>query len=544
MTGAEYVVHCLRAEGVTQLFGYPGGAVIPLYDALYSAKDIHHIRTCHEQGAAHAADGYARVTGNVGVCIATSGPGATNVITGMATAHLDSVPLVVITGQVGVNALGKDAFQEVDITGMTMSVTKYNVLVRDVKDLPKAMSKAFYMAREGRPGVVLVDITKNVMMSDMETEEYVSKPVLPVSSAAVGAEQMTEIVSLLSRAKRPVIYAGGGVVRGGHSAALTRFMEATGIPVCSSLMGLGNVDRRNPLSYGMVGMHGDSAANMLCHEADVVLGVGVRFSDRAIGNRYGFSKDAKIIHLDVDDREFEKNLDSYINVIGNYTEILNHLTESVTPQTTDWRRNDKIQTRLMHPQRIFAAVAKAMPEDTVVVTDVGQHQMWAAKFWPVNRPNAFISSGGLGTMGFGVGAAMGVKRGALEHPVLLVTGDGSFRMNHNEVLTLSAHNIPITILLFNNHALGMVRQWQGMFNEERYSETDIFDPLNLEFLSKAYNISYAKVETEDDLTAAMAKRTETGILLIECMMDRDERVYPIVPAGKSVNEYVDELILE
>lgn len=539
MTGAEYIVKCMVAEGVTNLFGYPGAVVLPLYDALFNEKRIHHIRTCHEQGAVHAADGYARATGKVGVALTSSGPGATNTITGITTAHMDSIPLVVFTGQVVNSALGSDAFQEVDITGMTMSVTKYNVLITDINSLAHSLARAFYMAKEGRPGAVLVDITKDVLTAEIPDDTYTSIPIPDAAAKQISDAQLKQIAHILNHAERPVIFAGGGFIRGGHSEALQRFMEHSGIPVCNSLMGLGSVDRNHPLSYGMVGMHGDSQTNLLCHGADVILAMGVRFSDRAIGNRKGFSKAEHIIHVDIDDSEFSKNIDSHVDIIGNYTDILNYLMDHVTPQKTDWSRKDTPAPHAMHPKQIIETAAESMPEETIVVTDVGQHQMWTAKYWPIHKPNAFISSGGLGTMGFGVGAAMGAKCGRPEAPVLLVTGDGSFRMNQHELLTLSAHHIPITVLICNNHSLGMVRQWQALFNEERYVATDIFDPLNIELLCGAYNISYAKATDEESLREAFAKRSADEILVIECIIGRDERVYPMVPAGKGINEYID-----
>ncbi len=539
MTGAEYVVKCLEAEGITQVYGYPGGAVIPLYDALYGNTNINHIRTCHEQAAGHAADGYARATGKVGVCIATSGPGATNVVTSIATAHMDSVPMVVITGQVGTGMLGKDSFQEVDIVGISKPITKSNVLVKYATELPEALSHAFYTAKEGRPGVVLVDITKTALLETLEEETYERIPVLPFGMGAPKEEDLQELVKLFNESKRPLIYAGGGVVQGNHSEALSRFAESKGIPVCSSLMGLGNIDRRSPYSYGMVGMHGEVETNHLCYNADLIVGIGVRFSDRAIGHRKGLTNNAKIVHIDVDPKEFTKNLDSCLHILGNYTEVLNYLDAHVHKQETDWSKKEKTASRPMHPRRVMKLVADHMPKDTVVVTDVGQHQMWAAMYWPIAGPRKFITSGGLGTMGYCVPACMGVKHGVgSEVPVLGIVGDGGFRMSHGELLTMVKHGLDVTFLLINNHSLGMVRQWQALFGGERYAETDIYDQLNMEYLCKAYGASYVKVTDEEGLADAIDNRPTKGINIIECMIDHDERVYPIVPAGKGVLEYI------
>lgn len=576
MNGAEYVIRCLQQEGVSQLFGYPGGAVIPLYDALYDVPAIRHIRTCHEQGAAHAADGYTRATGRVGVCIAASGPGATNILTGLATAYIDSVPLVAITGQVGSALLGKDSFQEVDITGMTMSCTKHNILVKDASCIGAALAEAFYTAQSGRPGPVLVDITKSALVSEVEDTTYQPWPAdqgkagadagdagTGAGDAGTGAEdsavasgihsplqqQLTELAELLSQAKRPVVYAGGGVISGGHSEALQKFIRKTRIPVCNSLMGLGSFDRSDPLSYGIVGMHGDVAANRLCYEADVIIGIGVRFSDRAIGHRQGFAKTAVIVHIDIDESEFTKNVDSELHIAGNYTEILEYLSQLVKPQSQDWSRPElgPVQKQssaegkaVLLPRRIMEISAAALPPDTIVVTDVGQHQMWTAKFWPFHKPRTFITSGGFGTMGFGMGAALGTKCGCPDKPVVLITGDGSFRMNQNELLTLSRCSVPVTVLLLNNHSLGMVRQWQALFNGGRYAETDIDDPLRVDLLCQAYGVDYAAAQDEEELRHALETRDVKRTIVIECPIDRDERVYPIVPAGGAVNEYITD----
>jgi len=542
MNGAEFVVECLKKEGVRQLFGYPGGAVIPLYDALYNVSDIKHIRPCHEQGAIHAADGYARATGNIGVCIATSGPGATNILTGLATAYIDSIPLVVITGQVGSGMLGKDSFQEVDITGMTMSCTKHNMLVKEADELGAALAEAFYMAKEGRPGPVLVDITKSAFVSDVTNLTYSPKKVFaqfdtPESNIKL-KKQLDKLVELINNNEKVVVYAGGGIISGNHSQALRAFIQHSKLPLCNSLMGLGSYDRTDLLSYGIVGMHGDVAANELCYHADVIVGIGVRFSDRAIGHRNGFSKQAHLVHIDIDDSEFGKNVDSVLNIKGDYSAILAYLMSYILPKGEDWSRKTLPEAEKSKPQKLMEQVASYMPADTIVVTDVGQHQMWAAKYWTLRYPRTFITSGGFGTMGFGMGAAMGVKCGKPTKEVILITGDGSFRMNQHELLTLSKYKIPVTVLLLNNHTLGMVRQWQAMFQQERYSETDVNDGLDVKLLCAAYGVNYAYADDDESLRIAFEERDAAKITVIEYLLDKDERVYPIVPAGGGVHEYI------
>lgn len=531
-------------EGVDTIFGYPGGAVIPLFDALYDCSDIELIRTCHEQGASHAADGYARSTGRPGVCIVTSGPGATNIITGLATAYMDSVPMIAITGQVGKNLLGKDSFQEIDITGLTMGITKHNYLVTKASDLKNIIREAFFLVNDRRPGPVLIDISKDVFMEEVKDEEYIPSERKQDLRHLEYLKEISSAAELIKNSKKPVIYAGGGVIKSGSWKLLKKLSEDHNIPVVNSVMGLGSYDRKSDLSYGIVGMHGDSDANNLCYESDVIIGIGVRFSDRAIGNRSGFTRNAAIIHIDVDETEPEKNLDIRCKILGDFNEILKKLIIDLDGYKNDQhsRNFEEIQKyEGFHPKNIIELLQNHTNNNTIVATDVGQHQLWTAKYWKFDRPLSFITSGGLGTMGFGMGAALGAKAANPGCDVLLITGDGSFRMNHIELLTLSAYKIPVTVVLFNNSALGMVRQWQNLFSNKRYSHTDINDQLDLEYLCKAYGINYYKSETMDGLKDSLHSIDFTnGINLLECILDKDIGVYPIVPAGQSINNIIED----
>ncbi len=543
MNGAKYLLECLSKEGVDIVFGYPGGAVIPLFDALYDSEDFIQIRTCHEQGASHAADGYARTTGKVGVCIATSGPGATNIITGLATAFMDSVPIVVITGQVGKTLLGKDSFQEIDITGITMGITKHNFLVTDANDLKNVVSKAFYIAQSGRPGPVLIDISKDTFTQEITPQEYTKIDKVPDKRHLNYQNEIKTVVELIKSSKKPVIYAGGGVIKSKSWDALNELATEHNIPVANSIMGLGSFDRNSELSYGIVGMHGDKDANMLCYESDLILGIGVRFSDRAIGNRNGFTKNATIVHIDVDETEMGKNVDVSYEILGDLTEIMKEISSSLKDYKSPHIRNKEYAGKDydgFHPKNILTIAQKSLPDDTIVVTDVGQHQMWTAKFWKFSTPMKFATSGGLGTMGFGMGAALGAKLGNKDNHVLLITGDGSFRMNHLELITLSRYKVPITVLLLNNSSLGMVRQWQGLFCNKRYSQTDIDDGLNIEFLAKAYGINYYKASDLDTLENILKTQNNSLINLVECFLDIDIGAYPIVPPGQSIDNLITD----
>ncbi len=538
--GAEILLKALKKQGVEVLFGYPGGAVIPLYDALYRMGGFKHYRTAHEQGAVHAADGYARATGEVGVCIATSGPGATNTITGIATAYMDSVPLVVITGQVPSGLLGKDSFQEIDITGVTFQITKHNMLIKRVEDLEQAVHDAFHIAKSGRPGPVLIDIPKDVFLQS--TAYHDGSLFEKASFDFADSHKVKEVVELIENAERPIIYAGGGVKLGEASEALCKLAIKNDIPVVNTLMGLGNFPRNHELSLGLVGMHGFPETNLAIANSDLILAIGARFSDRVTGNTKTFSTDSKVVHIDVDKTEFSKNIKADLTVLGDLKDMLIKVERGLSIKKRDKWKSQIDQYKPLtgnvgpfHPQKIFETLNEHFKE-AIVSTDVGQHQMWTAQYYDFKTPRSFITSGGLGTMGFGLGAAIGVSAGNKES--LLITGDGSFRMNCNEMVTVSKYKLPITIVLFNNQALGMVRQWQGMFQDERYAETCIDNEVDYIQLGQAYGIDSYRVTCVKELESVLSKRKVNEPLLIECKIDKDEKVLPIVPPGQSISNFI------
>jgi len=551
--GSRVILECLIKEGVDIVFGYPGGAVIPLYDALYDYKDkIKHIRTSHEQGAVHAADGYARSSGNVGVCFLTSGPGATNAITGIATAYMDSSPMVCFSGQVPTSLLGKDSFQEIDITGVTLSVTKHNFLIRDAKDLPKTIKEAFKIASSGRKGPVLIDIPKDLMLTevDFNVDDYIpsnleipSKNEFDLKEEHDNEKKISEACKLIKESKRPIIYAGGGVKSANKERLLVDFAKKIDTPVLNTIMGLGDIDRDDELSLGMLGMHGSKEGNLAISNSDLIIAIGARFSDRVIGKSSEFAKDAKIIHMDIDPSEINKNINVDVDLVGDLSVLLEDLYNRVDKkENKDWR--EKIKTYKdkehiigydeFHPQNILSLVNKKLGKNTVTVTDVGQHQMWAAKYGNFSLGKSFITSAGLGTMGFGLGAAIGAKLGQMDKNVLLVTGDGSFRMNCNEMATVSTYKIPMLILLLNNSVLGMVRQWQKLFSNERYSETNIDPSVDYVMLSKAYGIEGYKVNNLEELKEVLDKIQIDKPIFLECVINKDYDVYPIVPPNETL----------
>ena len=553
MDGSRVILECLIKEGVDIVFGYPGGAVIPLYDALYDYKDkIKHIRTSHEQGAVHAADGYARSSGNVGVCFLTSGPGATNAITGIATAYMDSSPMVCFSGQVPTSLLGKDSFQEIDITGVTLSVTKHNFLIRDAKDLPKTIKEAFKIASSGRKGPVLIDIPKDLMLTevDFNVDDYIpsnleipSKNEFDLKEEHDNEKKISEACKLIKESKRPIIYAGGGVKSANKERLLVDFAKKIGTPVLNTTMGLGDIDRDDELSLGMLGMHGSKEGNLAISNSDLIIAIGARFSDRVIGKSSEFAKDAKIIHMDIDPSEINKNINVDVDLVGDLSVLLEDLYNRVDKkENKDWR--EKIKTYKdkehiigydeFHPQNILSLVNKKLGKNTVTVTDVGQHQMWAAKYGNFSLGKSFITSAGLGTMGFGLGAAIGAKLGQMDKNVVLVTGDGSFRMNCNEMATVSTYKIPMLILLLNNSVLGMVRQWQKLFSNERYSETNIDPSVDYVMLSKAYGIEGYKVNNLEELKEVLDKIQIDKPIFLECVINKDYDVYPIVPPNETL----------
>ena len=553
MDGSRVILECLIKEGVDIVFGYPGGAVIPLYDALYDYKDkIKHIRTSHEQGAVHAADGYARSSGNVGVCFLTSGPGATNAITGIATAYMDSSPMVCFSGQVPTSLLGKDSFQEIDITGVTLSVTKHNFLIRDAKDLPKTIKEAFKIASSGRKGPVLIDIPKDLMLTevDFNVDDYIpsnleipSKNEFDLKEEHDNEKKISEACKLIKESKRPIIYAGGGVKSANKERLLVDFAKKIDTPVLNTIMGLGDIDRDDELSLGMLGMHGSKEGNLAISNSDLIIAIGARFSDRVIGKSSEFAKDAKIIHMDIDPSEINKNINVDVDLVGDLSVLLEDLYNRVDKKENKYWR-EKIKTYKdkehiigydeFHPQNILSLVNKKLGKNTVTVTDVGQHQMWAAKYGNFSLGKSFITSAGLGTMGFGLGAAIGAKLGQMDKNVLLVTGDGSFSMNCNEMATVSTCKIPMLILLLNNSVLGMVRQWQKLFSNERYSETNIDPSVDYVMLSKAYGIEGYKVNNLEELKEVLDKIQIDKPIFLECVINKDYDVYPIVPPNETL----------
>jgi acetolactate synthase I/II/III large subunit len=546
MNGAQVVLECLKEQGVDTIFGYPGGAVIPLYDALYDYNEFNHIRTSHEQGAVHAADGYARSTGKVGVCLATSGPGATNTITGIATAYMDSVPLVIITGQVATPLLGKDSFQEIDITGMTVSVTKHNYLVRKVEQIPRVIREAFNVAKSGRPGPVLVDIPKDIFLSNGIYEK--ADNLYENQKYTLDKEKILKALEIIDASKKPIIYAGGGVKSSGACDTLVNFAKKGDIPVVNTLMGLGTIKREDELSLGLVGMHGHRESNLAVTNSDLIIAVGARFSDRVISKISEFAPSANIIHIDIDACEIDKNIYSKLSLVGNLDEILKLLTNEMEKkdnsiwkeQINEWKSHDEINRKAFHPKNILNSFGKKLGDDIFVVTDVGQHQMWTAQHWKFSFCRSFITSGGLGTMGFGLGAAIGAKCANRDKHVLLVTGDGSFRMNCNELATVSGFNIPLIILLMNNQTLGMVRQWQKMFSNERYSQTDMDNSVDYVKLAKAYGIEGYKIDNINELDSLLNKiEFGNSPIFIECRVNKDENVYPIVPPGEPINNIIE-----
>ncbi len=560
MNGAKVILECLKKEGIDTIFGYPGGAVIPLYDALYDySDDFKHIRTSHEQGLVHAADGYARSTNTVGVCFTTSGPGATNAITGIATAFMDSSPMVVISGQVPTSLLGKDSFQEIDITGATLSMTKHNYLVRNTKELVPTIKEAFRVANSGRKGPVLVDVPKDLFLAEMDfsgedydlcqIDDYMDYKSDFGLDDETNTKLLNEAIDIIKESKKPVIYAGGGVKSSDSEEILEKFATKIDTPVLNTLMGLGNIDRKNELSLGMVGMHGSRESNLALSNSDLVIAIGARFSDRVISKSSEFAKNAKIIHIDIDPSEISKNIESNVSLVGDVKLVLSLLLEMVeSKNNSNWkeeiktfRKSEGIQTDEFHPQNILKKINEkyeTLKKPTVVVTDVGQHQMWAAKYWNFKGNKSFITSAGLGTMGFGLGAAIGTKAGNVDKNVVLVTGDGSFRMNCNELATVANYNVPMLILLFNNRTLGMVRQWQKLFSNQRYFQTDINENVDYVKLVNAYNIDGYKVSNMEELGKALDMIDFNKPVFLQCDIDKDYDVYPIVAPNDALENLI------
>ena len=549
LSGAEIVIACLKEQGVDTVFGYPGGAILNIYDALYKHSDeIHHVLTSHEQGAAHAADGYARASGKVGVCLATSGPGATNLVTGIASAYMDSSPVVAITCNVANPILGKDSFQEIDIAGISMPITKYNFIVKDVKELAGVLRRAFRIARSGRPGPVLVDITKDVTAAETEYEPksiaVASMQELPV------AEKLTEAISLLRAAKKPCIMAGGGAILSEAAPALKRFAHKLDAPVCCTLMGQGAFDQNDRLYTGMVGMHGTKTSNYTVSDCDLLVVVGARFSDRVAGSPKQFAAKAKILQIDVDEAEVNKNIHVAAALIGDAGQILSCLAESLEQQHhREWlseiqRRKEQFPLQVgegLTGPRVIRELDALTPDDAIIVTEVGQHQMWAAQHYSYRNPRTFLTSGGLGTMGFGLGAAIGAQSAMPERVVVNVAGDGCFRMNMNELMTVAREELPLIELIVNNHALGMVRQWQTLFYEKRYSSTVLRDHVDYCKIAEAMGIRAYCVTNVEELRAALSEAVASRKpAVLDVRIDSDEKVFPMCPPGADLKEVFDE----
>lgn len=547
LSGADILINCLLEQGVDTIFGYPGGAVLDIYDALYRNGKINHIITAHEQGAAHAADGYARSTGKVGVCFATSGPGATNLVTGVATAYMDSVPLVAVTGNVGVSMLGRDSFQEVDICGITMPITKHNFIVKDVEELAPTIRQAFEIANSGRKGPVLVDILKNVQTAETEYEPAVPLPYVP---KAVKKEAVAEAVELINGAKRPFIIAGGGVISSGATENLTAFAKSLNAPVVSTLMGLGAYPTSDELYCGMIGMHGSQTAAKLCLESDVIIAVGTRFSDRVALNRDKFAENRKVVHFDIDIAEIDKNIRSTCSVMADVNEILKTVNPLVAKRDrSEWIRRMEIckasekggSCSNAFAEKILKAAHDLAPEGTVVATDVGQHQMWTAQYYDFEKPRTLCTSGGLGTMGYGFGAAIGAAFGTEKH-VVMVTGDGSFNMNLNELSTAVTENLPITILLMNNGTLGMVRQWQKIFYASRFSQTTVRKKTDYVKFAESFGAMGLRIEKEEDIIPVLTKALNTpSPVLVDCRINIDDNVLPMIKPGQTYENIVTKM---
>lgn len=558
INGARMLLECLHRAGVTDMFGYPGGAVIPIYDEIYSFDKIKHYFARHEQGAVHAADGYARVSGKVGVCLATSGPGATNLVTGIMTAHMDSIPLLAITGQVRSSLLGRDAFQETDIVGITVPITKGNYLVQNIKDIPRIIKEAYFIASTGRPGPVLVDIPNDIQQQEISYEEfnklfdkkvqlegydptYVGHPV-----------QIKRALSLIKKAKKPLIIAGAGVIKSGASKELFELANKMDMPVTTTLLGLGAFPENHELSLGMLGMHGTVPANYATDEADLVIAAGIRFDDRIAGNPSKFCEHAKIIHIDIDPAEIDKNKKADVPIVGDLKNVLSEINKELEPQNhkewTDKVKEWKKEYPLAHrdvgkdkllPQEVLKAINDILDGDAIVVTDVGQHQMWAAQYMTYKNANSIVTSGGAGTMGFGMPAAIGAQLGARDKKVVLIVGDGGFQMTIEEIMMIKQYNLPVKVVIINNSFLGMVRQWQELFKDRRYSFVDLECNPDFVKIADAYGIKAERLQTKADLENKLKDLilSDEGVIL-DCIVEREENVFPMIPAGKTVSQMI------
>ncbi len=549
LNGSEIVVQCLKEQGVDTVFGYPGGTILNIYDALYKHSDeIRHILTSHEQGAAHAADGYARATGKVGVCMATSGPGATNLVTGIATAYMDSVPMVAITANVTLPMLGKDTFQEVDIAGVTMPITKHGFIVKNIENLADTLRKAFYIAKSGRPGPVLVDITKDVTAAVYEYTPAEPKEI-PVENHFT-EEELDKVVDYINQSEKPFIYLGGGAILSGASEEVAAFANLIDAPVCDTLMAKGAFDGNSYRYTGMIGMHGTKASNLGVSQCDLLIALGARFSDRVIGNPKRFAEGAKIIHIDIDAAEINKNIRVDASVVGDLKAVLKRLNTKLTRQNHENWMKTVADLKEKYPLKyepsnlscpyVIETIDKVTGGDAIITTDVGQHQMWAAQYFHYTKPRTFLSSGGLGTMGYGLGACIGAQVGQPDKICINIAGDGCFRMNMNELATASRYNIPIVQVVINNHVLGMVRQWQTLFYGKRYSQTVLNDGVDFCKVAEGLGCEAIRVTSKDEVEGAIKKAIDLKRpVLVECIIPEDDKVFPMVPAGAPIADVFD-----
>lgn len=558
INGARMVLECLYRVGVTDIFGYPGGAVIPIYDEIYSFPKIKHYFARHEQGASHEADGYARVSGKVGVCLATSGPGATNLVTGIMTAQMDSVPMLAITGQVRSQLLGKDAFQETDIVGITSPITKMNYLVKNIKEIPRIIKEAYYIAQTGRPGPVLVDIPNDIQLQEISMEEFNKLFSKDISLEGYSPNydghqgQIKKALRFIKEAKKPLIIAGAGILKSNASQELYELAKKIQSPVAMTLLGLGAYPGMDELSLGMLGMHGLAAANFATDEADLVIAAGIRFDDRIAGNPTKFCEKAKIIHIDIDPAEIDKNKKIEVPIVGDLKSVLTEINkEVVSKENKEWVetiKNWKKEYSLIHnevgedkllPQEVLKELDSILKGEGIIVTDVGQHQMWTAQYLTYQNPNSIVTSGGAGTMGFGVPAAIGAQVGAPDKKVVLVVGDGGFQMTFQELMMIKQYNLPVKILIINNSFLGMVRQWQELFKNKRYSSVNL--EINPDFvkIAEAYGVTSARLKTKEDLKTKLKDliMSNEGVV-IDCIVEREENVFPMIPAGKTVSDMI------
>ena len=550
LTGSEIIIECLKEQGVDTVFGYPGGTILNVYDALYKHSDeIHHVLTSHEQGASHAADGYARATGKVGVCMATSGPGATNLVTGIATAHMDSIPMVAITANVATGLLGRDSFQEIDIAGVVMPITKYSMIVKDIHDLAPAIRRAFTIAQSGRPGPVLVDVTKDVTAAVTEYTYQEPTPIAPYTAEMLESD-LDQAAKLISEAEKPVIFVGGGAITSGAAEELRKFAHIINSPVTDSLMGKGAFSGEDELYTGMLGMHGTKTSNLGVTKCDLLITVGARFSDRVTGNTAKFAQNAKIIQIDVDAAEINKNIKVDCSIIGDVKEVLKELNKKIHPKNHDAWVKEVEDMKAKYPLKynqegltgpyVIEELYRVTKGDAIVVTDVGQHQMWAAQYYKYKEPRTLLTSGGLGTMGYGLGAAIGAKFGRPDKVVVNIAGDGCFRMNMNEVATAARNNLPLIEIVINNHVLGMVRQWQTLFYDHRYSSTILDDKVDFVKFAESMGAVGIRVTKKEEVGPAIEKAIALNTtVVLDCQIDCDDKVFPMVPAGAPIEEVFD-----